>query len=148
MSKRIAVKLAAVLLLLTGGCMWNKPGSGSLASIVIDEIPLSQIRSETMQVFAKEYYRATDVNDRKIVFEREGTQKDRLKYAGYEQALVMRVIVQFEDFGENSTLIRADAYAVRGDFGRTQKLMRIDRWSYQSMLDQVQAAFPISADAK
>jgi len=58
MSKRIAVKLAAVLLLLTGGCMWNKPGSGSLASIVIDEIPLSQIRSETMQVFAKEYYRA------------------------------------------------------------------------------------------
>ena len=146
MSKRMVLKLAAVLLLLSGGCMWNKPGSSSLASIVIDETPLSQVRSETMRIFANDFYRATDLNERKVVFEREGTQKDRLKYAGYEEALVMRVIVQFEDFGENSTLIRADAYAVRGDFGRTQKLMRIDRWAYQKLLDQVQEAIPVSAD--
>ena len=146
MKRKAFVSFIAVMLLVAGGCRLNKPGSSSLASIVIDEAPLSQIRAETFRVFTKEQYRVANKSSRKIVFEREGTGHDRLKYGRYEESLVMRVVVVFESYGEDSTLIRADAFAVRGHFSRAQKLMRMDRFKYQRMLDDVQEAIPISAD--
>jgi len=148
MKRSVWIQMAAALLLLAGGCMLDKPGSGSLASIVIEETPLAQVRSVLLQVFAEEDYNVARTSERQIVFEREGTRHDRAKYGRYEERLVMRVIVTLELYKESGILLCADAYAVRGESGRAQKLLYMDHWAYQRLLNRVQEKIPVAADVK
>ena len=128
------------MLLLAGCQSMMHPGSSSLAYVEIANTPLEGIRQTAVRIFAAEHYELLSSNVREMVFVREGTRYDRLQYGRYEERLQMKVVVTLEPFGENRTLVRADAYAVRGgsDFGEL-KLLRIARRPYQKLLDEVKA---------
>lgn len=128
------------MLLLAGCQSMMHPGSSSLAYVEIANTSLESIRLTAVRIFAAEHYELLSSNVREMVFVREGTRYDRLQYGRYEERLQMKVVVTLEPFRENRTLVRADAYAVRGgsDFGEL-KLLRIARRPYQKLLDEVKA---------
>ena len=136
----LLVTSIGAMLLLAGCQSMMHPGSSSLAYVEIANTSLESIRLTAVRIFAAEHYELLSSNVREMVFVREGTRYDRLQYGRYEERLQMKVVVTLEPFGENRTLVRADAYAVRGgsDFGEL-KLLRIARRPYQKLLDEVKA---------
>ena len=146
--RRLSWGLVVVCLSLAGGCLSNKPGSASMASTVIDNATMPEIRDATALVFERDFYHIIEDEPDRMVFEREGTQTERVLYAGYGEALTMRVVVQFESYREDSFLLRADAYTMRGEFGQPEKLLRMASGSYQALLDRVRVSLIKSSDSK
>ncbi|MCE9615055.1 MAG: hypothetical protein K8T26_12325 [Lentisphaerae bacterium] len=137
--------LAAVAcgLALAGGCISDQPGSASIAHVVLESATQAQARAAIVRVFTDEGYHVTDEAVSGLTFEREGTQRDRVMYARYQEALIMRVVVQLEPHRMGGTLVRADAFAIH-DGSDEQKVLWIGRRPYQAILDSVRASLVTS----
>jgi hypothetical protein len=130
---------AAAVLLMAAGCLSTHPGSSNLAHVVIDGVSMAAIREATVQVFTGDHYQLQSSGESGLVFTREGSRQDQVRYGRYGESLHMRVEVTLEPYGTQSILVRADAYAVPGGsaLGAT-KLLKITRRPYQKLLDRVQ----------
>jgi len=140
---RHAVVVAYLIMItavgMTVGCLSTHPGSSSLAYVVIDGSTEEAIREATVQVFTGDHYTLQSSGSGRMVFMREGSRQDQVRYGSYGNSLRMRVDVTMEPYGSGSVLVRADAYAERGEssFG-AQKLLKITRRPYQKLLNRVQ----------
>lgn len=141
------MKIAVLSFLMwnASGCFSTQPGSSSLASVVIYNTTMAAVQEATIQVFESENYEVTSKSEDQIVFVREGTQQDQIRYGRYEESLSMRVEVSLEPWRTSGVLVRADAYAVHGgsDFA-AQKLMKIVKRPYQKMLDSIRESVTTS----
>jgi hypothetical protein len=79
-----------------------------------------------------------------LAFEREATQRDRVLYGRYGEDLAMRVVVLIEPRRQGGSLVRADAYVLRGSF--EDRVPRVGRRPYQDLLNRVKANF-VRADS-
>jgi hypothetical protein len=131
-------------LLVTAGCLSTHPGSSSLAYVVVDGHSMSEVQKKVIQVFTSEHYRPQFSSKTRLVFVREGTQQDQVRYGRYGEKLRMRVNITLEPYDPGGVLLRADAYALHGDSdlaGDSQKLLKIGRRPYQRLLNRVRDAF-------
>ena len=129
---------AAAALVMTAGCLSTHPGSSSLAHVVIDGVSMAAIREATVQVFTGDHYQLQSSGQSGLVFTREGSRQDQVRYGRYGESLHMRVDVIMEPYGARSVLVRADVYALHGGstLGAT-KLLKIARRPYQKLLNRV-----------
>ena len=134
----VASMMMVAALIITGGCLSTLPGSSNFADVVIEGASIQAIRNATERVFSADHYTRQSSGEGNLVFVRDGTSQDKLRYGRYGETLFMRVEVALEPHGVDSILVRADAYAVRGDSGfDTQKLLKMVRGPYQDLLDSV-----------
>jgi hypothetical protein len=125
-------------LMLLSGCQIFHPGFTSMAFVEIEKTSLETVHAATVTVFKQEGYKVLWSKAEKIVFVREATLDDRLRYARYEESLRMRVELSLERYGEDGVLVRAEAYAVRGESGRSEvKILRAARRPYMELLRRV-----------
>jgi hypothetical protein len=137
--KRVARVAGTVTCVLLSGCLSDRPGSSSLASVEIGSHTEDVVRSEAVRVFADENYRLVSEPGGPMVFEREATRDDLLKYGRYgDDQMVMRVVVAFEPRRQGGVLVRADAYIVKETF--TDKVIWVGRRPYQALLDALKAS--------
>jgi hypothetical protein len=140
MATCVRVFLVGALALLSG-CQIFHPGFTSMAFVEIEKASFQAVHAATVKVFKEDGYQVLWSKPEKLVFVREATLDDRLRYARYEESLRMRVELSLERYGEDSVLVRAEAYAVRGDSGRSEvKVLRAARRPYMELLRRVKEA--------
>lgn len=133
------------MLLWLAGCLSDHPGSSSLAYVDVETPSVDAIQAEIIRVFEADNYTLSD-SFGSLVFEREGTQRDRVLFGRYDdERLVMRVVVSLESRRVGGYLVRADVYAVRD--GREESLSRLASRSYQNLLNRVKANLATSGGA-
>lgn len=126
-------------LLLLSGCLSTHPGSSSLAYVDIVSHDTAAVSAATVRVFEDNGYALVGASSPPWVFEREGTQRDRVMYGRYgDKRLDMRVVVTIEPRRQGGCLLRADAYVLRD--GVEDPVPRVARRPYRSLLNQVQAS--------
>jgi hypothetical protein len=129
--------VAALLTVVSAGCMSSHPGSVSMAYVEIEGVSMDKVVMATKTAFEGEFYVLTGATEGTLVFERDATRADRTRWASYGEALRMRVKVYVERMGQSKILVRADAYALRGSRHREDKLLRMARHPYENLLDDV-----------
>ena len=130
-----------VAVLLSVGCLSNHGGSSSMAYRELKNVDPEMVHKSTLRVFRENYYQLTgDDGAGNMVFERNATQRDRLRWARYgEQDMVMRVDVTMEPLVDN-ILLRADAYIIRPR--GAEKVTHAGRRPYRSLLKKIDKATP------
>jgi hypothetical protein len=112
-----------------------------MAFVEIEKTSFQAVHAATVKVFKEEGYQVLWSKPEKLVFVREATLDDRLRYARYEESLRMRVELTLERYGEDGVLVRAEAYAVRGDSGRSEvQVLRVARRPYMELLRRVKTS--------
>jgi len=134
--------LLPLLLLLTACQSGRQPGSSSQASVRIEGASREQVIVTTKAVFAEDGYALTQSSPSELVFQRQGTRRDALKYGGwFGEGVVMRVIVRLSSLGDGAQIAQADVKAVRDAsdpfFEDESRAMMPGRAKYQGMLDEV-----------
>ena len=137
------VAAVAVGLLVLTGCLSTHPGSSSLAYVEIAADSEALIRTEAVRVFEAEHYQTVLASGGALVFEREATRRERVLFGPYADEVMMRVEVSIEARREGGYLVRADAFVVRD--GLEDKLLRMSRGAYQSLLNRVKAGLAAPA---
>ena len=134
-------------LVLLSGCLSTHPGSSSLAYVEVDTTDAKAIRAAALRVFADDGYSLTSETGSGLEFEREATRHDQVLYGGVVGSrLVMRVVVSIEPQRKGGSLVRADAFTVRN--GHADRLLRVGRRPYQSLLHHVRADLAKEGGAK
>ncbi len=125
--------------LLSAGCLSNHGGSSSLAYREIKNADPEVVHNSTIRVFRENYYKLEgDDGAGTLVFMREATQRDQLRWARYgEEGVFMRVDVKIEPLVDN-ILLRADAYIVRSR--GAEQITHAGRRPYKSLLKKVDKA--------
>jgi hypothetical protein len=137
--KRVARVAGTATCVLLSGCLSDRPGSSSLASVEIVSHTEDVVRAEAVRVFADENYQLVSEPGGPMVFEREATRNDRLKYGSLgDQAFIMRVTVTLEHRRQGGVLVRADAFVVKE--GVADKVIWVGRRPYQALLDALKAS--------
>jgi len=124
---------------LSAGCLSNHGGSSSLAYKEVKNTDMEVVHAATIRVFRENYYKLeADDGAGTLVFVREATQRDRLRWARYgEEGILMRVDVKIEPLVDN-VLLRADAYIVRSR--GAEQITHAGRRPYRSLLAKVKKA--------
>ena len=136
----IEVLSAVVLLsLVSVGCISSHPGSSSLAYVEIKDASMEEVVRATKQVFSAELYKLTKSTGDFLVFEQEATRQDAVLWGNYEGDLKMRVEVTVQPINDSITLLRADAFTVRGDNGRVDALRPIAKRPYKGLMKSVRS---------
>jgi hypothetical protein len=127
-------------LFLTGCQSSTRPGSNSLASVVINNTTIDTVRKETIAVFEHNMWTLREEKEGVIAFEREGTRRDSRLYGGWDKEVWMRAEVRIQPYG-NALLVRCDAFAItdHGDpFVETKsKIHSLSAGTYEDMLETV-----------
>lgn len=144
LSRLIPLLCLSLLPLLSGCQSAREPGSSSMASVRIEGATRDQVVAATKAVFSEDGYTLTANSPSELVFQRQGSRRDALKYGGwFGEGVVMRVNVRFSPAGDGAELVQADVRAVRnaGDpfFADDSRAMMPGRAKYQSMLDEVRS---------
>lgn len=147
--KRISQFVAASLLVaLAGvgaiGCKsLDQPASESFASVRIQGHTAGQIRAAIAVVFQQEGYATVEVRRPEMVFEKAGTQWDRIAHGSWidDAPFVVRVRVTVAPVAEGAFEVQCAAFWVRhkGDaaFEEEVRLKKNRSEPYQALLNQV-----------
>lgn len=143
-SARILCLALAPLVLVLAGCQSaNRPGSSSLASVVICNTTSNAVHDATLAVFTENAWTLTEERQGMMVFEREGTRRDNRLYggwAGFDSGVWMHAEVRIQPYVD-CQLLRCDVYAVinRGDPVNEirRPLARISAGQYEELLETV-----------
>jgi hypothetical protein len=155
---RVVIRsVLAAVIMLCGGChlLSNHSGSSSLAYVVIDGASQDEIREMVIKVFYDESYTIEYEDPKGLVFGREATQQDRLRWGTFgdfgDQSLRMRVVVAFEPLAPGGILVRADAYVLREGItsksSQSEKVRHIGRRPYQELLRRIRVSMVESRPA-
>lgn len=137
----VAVTTMVASLAMAAGCLSTHPGSSSLAYVVIEGATLERVQAAAIAVFTADHYKVESSGEGRMVFVREASGRDQVRYGRYGESLQMRVDVSMERHDAGSVLVRADAYAVYPESALgAQKLLKIAKIPYQRSLDRVKAS--------
>jgi predicted component of type VI protein secretion system len=134
--------LGLVALMLVTGCQSSKPGSASHAALEIKGYPHDDIWTTTIIVFAEQGYELRTNSPTKLVFDRPATTGEKLKYGDWmNDGMVMQIKVRLQELEANTTLLRADAYAVQDPvnpvFRSERRIMSLSGKPYRLLLEEV-----------
>jgi hypothetical protein len=146
LAKKFILGLGLILPLawLTTGCQSaTRPGSSSLASVVICNTTSNAVHDATVKVFEQEAWTFSEEKQGVMVFEREGTRRDNRLYggwAGFDSGVWMRVEVRLQPY-KDCQLLRCDASAVMNRGDRINEVRRtvmpISAGPYEDLLEAV-----------
>jgi hypothetical protein len=142
------ILLASLLVSLAGaaviGCKSvDRPASTSFASVRIQGHTPEQIRAATAVVFQQDGYTAVDVRHTEMVFEKPGSQWDRIAQGSWidEAPFVVRVRVSVVPFSNGVFELRCQAFRVRhkgeAAFEEEGRLKNNHSGPYQALLNKV-----------
>jgi hypothetical protein len=148
MTRMPQILMASLLVALAGagvsGCKSvDQPGSESFASVRIQGHTAGQIRAATAVVFQQDGYATVDVRRPEMVFEKPGSEWDRITHGSWidEAPMVIRVRVSVAPVSEGAFEIRCQAYWVqhKGDavFEKEVRLKKNRSEPYQALLNEV-----------
>jgi hypothetical protein len=135
----VALAGAAVIGCQSGG----KPASAPFAAVRIQGHTAEQIRAATAVVFQQEGYAAVNVHGAEMVFEKQGTEWDRIVHGSWiDQAPVeVRVRVSVVPVPNGMFEVRCQAFRVKhkGDavFEEEVRVKQNRSKPYQALLDKV-----------
>jgi hypothetical protein len=136
----VMLAVCAMGLLLTA-CQSGEPGSTGHGSVTIKGKSDREIRETTTAVFSENGYTQTLNSPSEMIFDKPGSKSETLKWGGWDSAGVwMRVKVDLQSMGDNSTMLRCDAFSVqdRGNFMEKEtRLMMLTGGKYKDMLQEV-----------
>jgi hypothetical protein len=132
---------------LSSGCRSaGKPASASFASVVIAGRSVEEIQQAAVAVFQGDGYRAPRAAGGDMIFEKEGSRKNQIAYAGpvgahYGEQVIVRVRAQIVELGASSDRLQCKAYMVRNAndsfFADEIPLPNRRGRPYQKLLDEV-----------
>lgn len=136
----LGLGLALPVLVLTGCQSATRPGSNSLASVVICNTTSNAVHDATVEVFKQNIWAFREERQGVMVFEREGTRRDSRLYGGWDKPVWLRAEVRIQPYGD-SWLLRCDAFAVT-DYGdplmeTKRSLHSLSAGTYEDMLETV-----------
>ena len=138
-----SIMAASIGMVLLGCKSLDKPASASFASVQIRGHTPEQIRAATVVVFEQDGYAATDIRRPELVFEKEGSQWDKIAYGSFgdDAAIWIRVKVSVVPLSPELCRLQCQAYRVRnrGDavFEDQVQLRHNKSKPYQALLDKV-----------
>jgi hypothetical protein len=121
----------------------DQPASASFASVCVQGHAPEQIRAATVVVFQEDGYSALDVHRAEMVFEKPGSQWDRIAYGNWidEAPVSVRVRVSVAPVSGGLFELRCQAYLVRhkgeAAFEEEVRLKKNRSKPYQDLLDKV-----------
>jgi hypothetical protein len=126
------------LSLFFAGCQAPRLFSSSLAVEEVNAVPVERVHEAAIHVFTEEGYQVVQSQKYKIIFSREGTLNERLQYGSYTEAFTIRVEVSLSPQGSEYVILRANAFAIRGEAERGAiRLTKLSYWPYQELLHSV-----------
>ena len=138
--------LVTGLLVAGGGCKSpDRPAPVSFASARIEGHTAEQIRAAAAVVFTKDGYTATDVRHADMVFEKPGTQWERITHGSWmdEAPFMIRVRLTLVPLSNGQFDLRCQAFQVRhkgeAPYEQEARLKNNRSQPYQALLDQVAA---------
>jgi hypothetical protein len=149
MNQRILPTLLAGALATTAGTAvtgcksLSEPASDSFASVQIQGHTVEQIRAATVVVFQEDGYRSANERRGEMVFEKEGSQWDKIAYGSWidDEAVWIRVKASVVSSANGAFRLRCQAYRVRnkGDpvFEEVVRLKNNRSKPFQALLDKV-----------
>ena len=140
--------LVSLLLALTGAAVLScksvdQPASASFASVLIRGHTREQIRAATVVVFQQDGYTARDVHRAEMVFEKPGSQWDRIAHGSWvdEAPISVRVRVSVVPVSDGVFELRCQAFRVQSKgeaaFEEEVRLKANRSKPYQDLLDKV-----------
>jgi hypothetical protein len=129
--------------LFSAGCHLGQPASASFASVKISGRSVGQIQQATVAVFRDDGYQAYNSSGLEWMFEKEGTQMNKVAYGNWigGTPVWIRVRTSMVPLGPNSYRLQCHAFMVRskGDsfFEEEVQLKNIRSGPYQELLDKV-----------
>jgi hypothetical protein len=142
------ILLASLLVALAGGAAIgcksvDQPVSASFASVRIRGHTPEQIRAATAVVFQQDGYAAVDVHRAEMIFEKPGSQWDRIAHGNWidEAPITVRVRVSVVPVSNGMFDLRCQAFSVRhkgeAAFEEEVRLKNNRSEPYQALLDKV-----------
>ena len=133
---------AVVCSLLALGCKsTGKPASAHFASVEIQGNTPGQIRDVTVEVFKQHEYLVTRSNPGNMMFEKEGTEWDKVAYGNWMGGAVwIRVRASIVPVSEEKFRLQCNAFMVRDRGNASEeevKLMSVQGHSYQKLLEEI-----------
>jgi hypothetical protein len=135
--------VAAASLALLGCSSMKKQASASFASVTIRGHTEQQIRATTATVFQQDGYTATRMLRGEMVFEKEGSQWDRIAYGSWvsDNSVWIRVRATLVPLGQDEFRLQCQAYQVRDKSDplvESEVRMRNNKSKpFQALLDKV-----------
>jgi len=132
-------------LLLLGCQSTGKPASAHFASVEIQGNTPGQIRDVAVEVFKQHEYLVTRSTPSNMVFEKEGTEWDKVAYGNWLGGAVwIRVKASIVPVSEVIFRLHCNAFMVR-DRGTASeeevKLTSLQSHSYQKLMDEIAQRF-------
>jgi hypothetical protein len=142
-ARAIACGILAIvtsLIVLTGCQSAGKPGSSSLAAVMVPCNNSNAIYEATVTVFEGSQWSLSGVDGDRILFEKEGTKRDNILYGNWGDAVWFWAEVRIQPNG-NTHLLRCDVFVQRnhgdGFLGDSTKLRPISSGKYKDMLERI-----------
>src|SRR3954451_11596135 len=109
--------ICALFLILPTGCH-TVAGSGSFASVVINNHSVQEIATTTSQVFTADGYMGGMTGPNQMVFQKQGSMMNTMAYGGvgdaYNGAMTMtRVKLEIVDLSAGSRRLQGEAFVVK-----------------------------------
>jgi hypothetical protein len=125
------------------GCQTDTK-TGTLASVVITNQPMSAITQAVDAVFVSHGYSGGRIGPGQFAYHRTGTRSDNVAYNNYtfDEIVTIRVVVVINKIDAGSTLVGCDAWLVEGAddpvFGDNPQIRKLRKWPYQQLLRDIQ----------
>ncbi len=132
----------AILAMLPGsGCQSRPPAAyGSSAWVEISGATQKEIFDTARSVFKMNGYKPIESIPSELGFEKPGDFKNNLLYGGLDAGVTLRVYLKIDTLENDVKLLHLRAKAVRSAGEKIedpQDLSRMDRSSFQPLLDQI-----------
>jgi hypothetical protein len=142
----LGIAVALVCSLLPLGCKsTGKPASAHFASVEIQGNTPGQIRDVTVEVFKEHEYLVTHSAPANMMFEKEGTEWDKVAYGNWLGGAVwIRVRASIVPISEEKFRLQCNAFMVRDRGNASEeevKLTSLQSHSYQKLLEEISQRF-------
>jgi hypothetical protein len=141
--KRTLALASALSLLCLGGCHLGRTASASFAAIEIQDRTPEQIRDAAVAVFREEGYAVASADPGHLVFEKEGTQGNKLAYGAIDNGppVWVRLKAAIVPLSAGLSRLQCNAFMVRNKedpfFAEEIRLKNFRSGPYQTLLDRV-----------
>jgi hypothetical protein len=135
--------LLSLLVWLVGCESTGSSTNNSHAALTIEGHSLTDVVVTTREVFQDRDYRLVGAETDRMIFERQGTRGEQVKYGSFgSSAVVMRVKVDLQEMGPESIFLRCNVYSVR-DAGESvledeTRILLARGKTFQDILEEIQ----------
>jgi hypothetical protein len=143
MKTKIIALMGLLAVMLFAGCQTGTQ-TGTLASVIITNQPMSAITRAVDAVLVSHGYSGGRIGPGQFAYHRTGTRSDNVAYNNYtfDEIVTIRVVVVINKIDAGSTLVGCDAWLVEGAddpvFGDRHQVRNLRKWPYQQLLRDIQ----------